>query len=291
MSQISTEEKQRQIEIRDRMITENLGKIKHRIVVFSGKGGVGKTTVSVNLAYGLQLEGNRTGLLDADVTGPNVPKLLGLSGEMFLHQDRIIPREIYGLKVVSIASMLQPGQPVIWRGPMRSNLLNQFLGEVEWGSLDYLIADLPPGTGDEILTMTQKMEPDLAIIVTTPQEVSLIDSARAINMARKMEIPHIGVIENMSGLICPTCGEKIDIFSRGGGRRQAQEFMVSFLGELPMDVEARRLADIGKLIVNEASEAAISTAIMSIVENIENIFGDEINSPENPRENGKELKC
>ena len=291
MSQTSTEEKQRQIEIRDRMITEALNKIKHRIVVFSGKGGVGKTTVSVNLAYGLQLEGNRTGLLDADVTGPNVPKLLGLSGEIFLHQGRIIPREIYGLKVVSLASMIHPGQPVIWRGPMRSNLLNQFLGEVEWGSLDYLIADLPPGTGDEILTMTQKMGPDLAIIVTTPQEVSLIDSARAINMAKKMEIPHIGVIENMSGLICPTCDERIDIFGKGGGRRQAQEFMVAFLGELPMDVEARRLADIGKLIINEAREAAISTAIMTIVRNIANIFSDKTNSLKDSREHGKEIEC
>jgi ATP-binding protein involved in chromosome partitioning len=272
MPQASAEDKQRQIEIRDRMITEALRKITHRIVVFSGKGGVGKTTVSVNLAYGLQREGNRTGLLDADVTGPNVPKLLGLSGELFLYQDRIVPREIYGMKVVSIASMIHPGQPVIWRGPMRSNLLNQFLGEVDWGTLDYLISDLPPGTGDEILTMTQKMEPDLAIIVTTPQEVSLIDSARAINMAKKMEIPNIGLIENMSGLICPACGERIDIFGEGGGQRQAQECMVSFLGRLPMDVEARRLADIGKLIVNENREAAISIAIKDIVEKIEGIF-------------------
>ena len=155
---------------------------------------------------------------------------------------------------------------------MRSNLLNQFLGEVELGTMDYLIADLPPGTGDEILTMTQKMEPDLAIIVTTPQEVSLIDSARAINMAKKMEISTIGIVENMSGLICPECEARINIFGEGGGKRQAQEFKVSFLGELPMDVETRRLADIGKLIVHESGEAAISIAILDIVKKIENIF-------------------
>lgn len=278
---MSTENKKKQIELRDKMIADNLGKIKHRIVVFSGKGGVGKTTVSVNLAYGLQSKGNKTGLLDADVTGPNVPKLLGLNGQLFLHHDRLIPQEIYNMKVVSIAGMIPSGQPVIWRGPMRSNLLNQFLGEVEWGPLDYLVADLPPGTGDEILTMTQKMEPDLAIIVTTPQEVSLIDSARAINMAKKMEIPNIGVIENMSGLRCPKCGTRIDLFGSGGGKRQAEELMVSFLGELPMDIEARRMADNGKLIVYEKKEAAISIAILDIVKRIGEIYNYNSKTPEN----------
>ncbi len=277
---MSTENKKAQIEMRNKLIADNLGRIKHRIVVFSGKGGVGKTTISVNLAYGLQSIGNKTGLLDADVTGPNVPKLLGLNGQLFLHHDRIIPQEIYNMKVVSIAGMIPSGQPVIWRGPMRSNLLDQFLGEVEWGPLDYLVADLPPGTGDEILTMTQKMKPDLAIIVTTPQEVSLIDSARAINMAKKMEIPNIGVIENMSGLICPKCGARIEPFGTGGGKKQAEELMVSFLGELPMDIEARRMADKGKLIVNENREAGISIAIMDIVKKIENILDSKSNFSE-----------
>jgi len=277
---MSTENKKEQIEIRDKMIADNLGRIKHHIVVFSGKGGVGKTTISVNLAYGLQSKGNKTGLLDADVTGPNVPKLLGLNGQLFLHHDRIIPQEIYNIKVVSIAGMIPSGQPVIWRGPMRSNLLYQFLGEVEWGPLDYLVADLPPGTGDEILTMTQKMEPDLAIIVTTPQEVSLIDSARAINMAKKMEIPNIGVIENMSGLKCPKCGARIEPFGTGGGKKQAEELMVSFLGELPMDIEARRMADNGKLIVYEKKEAAISIAILDIVKRIGEIYNNNSKTPE-----------
>ena len=179
-----TDEQKEQIEIENKAISKNIHNIRHRILVFSGKGGVGKTTVSVNLAYGLRIKGYRTGLLDADVTGPDVPKMLGLTGEMHVHERRIVPHICHDLKVVSIASLLQPDQPVIWRGPMRSKVLHQFLGDVEWGKLDYLVADLPPGTGDEIISLTQKMEPDLAIIVTTPQEISLIDSARAINMAR-----------------------------------------------------------------------------------------------------------
>ncbi|MFC1543303.1 Mrp/NBP35 family ATP-binding protein [Candidatus Neomarinimicrobiota bacterium] len=266
--------------MRDKMITENLARIRHRIVVFSGKGGVGKTTISVNLAYGLQSKGNKTGLLDADVTGPNVPQLLGLSGHLFLHHDRLIPQEIYNMKVISIASMIPSGQPVIWRGPMRSNLLDQFLGEVEWGPLDYLVADLPPGTGDEILTMTQKMEPDLAVIVTTPQEVSLVDSARAINMAKKMEIPNIGVIENMSGLICPECGANIDLFGSGGGKKQAEEHMVSFLGELPMDLDARKMADEGKLIVHEGEGSEISVAILDIADKIAALYDHDSETPD-----------
>ncbi len=264
--------KKEQIEMRDRMISDALGRIKHRIVVFSGKGGVGKTTVSVNLAYGLQSRGKKTGLLDADVTGPNIPKLLGLRGQLPIYHNRIIPRKKYNMKVVSIANIIQPGQPVIWRGPMRSILLDQFLGEVEWGQLDYLIADLPPGTGDEILTMTQKMKPHLALIVTTPQEVSLVDSARAINMARKMEIPNIGVIENMSGLTCPECGTLIDLFGSGGGQKQAEELNVLFLGKLPIDIETRKMADEGKLIIHENADKKISVALLDIVNKIVEIF-------------------
>jgi len=263
-----TEEQKKQVEIENKNIAENMHKIKHRIVVFSGKGGVGKTTVSVNLAYGFHMMRYKTGILDADVTGPNVPKMLGLSGKFLAYDNRIIPLEQNGVKVVSIASILTKDQPVIWRGPMRSKLLNQFLGEVDWGQLDYLVADLPPGTGDEILTMTQKMEPDMAVIVTTPQEVSLIDSGRAINMAKEMEIPHIGVIENMSGLLCPHCGCKIDLFGSGGGKKQAEEMNVAFLGALPVNLEARKMADEGKPVILANKEADISTAILHIVSEI-----------------------
>ena len=267
-----TDEQKKQIEIQDKLISDNIHKIKHRIVVFSGKGGVGKTTVSVNIAYGLQAKGNKTGILDADITGPNVPKMLGLSGDLLMENKRVIPKEINGVKVISIANIIPPDQPVIWRGPLRSKLLFQFLGDVEWGYLDYLVADLPPGTGDEIITMTQKMEPDLAIIVTTPQEISLVDSRRAVNMAKKMNIPKIGIIENMSGLMCPECGYRIDLFGSGGGKKQAEEMNVLYLGMLPIDTEARKMADEGKPIILENKNADISIAISNVVDIIKNML-------------------
>ncbi len=252
----------------DMKISENLSRIKHRIVVFSGKGGVGKTTVSVNLAFGFQQKGHKTGLLDADITGPNISKMLGLSGNIQVIDNKLIPLIRNELKVISIANIIENNQPVIWRGPLRSKLLNQFLGDVLWGELDFLVADLPPGTGDEILTMTQKMQPDMAIIVTTPQEVSLIDSARAINMAKKMNIKKIGLIENMSGLICPKCGENIEIFGSGGGKKQSEEMGIEFLGTLPLDLKTRKLADQGQPILLADAQAGISILFKQIVDKI-----------------------
>jgi ATP-binding protein involved in chromosome partitioning len=272
---VLTDEQRQQIEIENTAISENIHNIGHRVLVFSGKGGVGKTTVSVNLAYGFQIRGYKTGLLDADVTGPNVPKMLGLTGDLDAREHRIIPHICRDVKVISIASLLKPGEPVIWRGPMRSKILHQFLGDVEWGKLDYLVADLPPGTGDEIISLTQKMEPDLAVIVTTPQEISLIDSARAINMARKMNIPKIAVVENMSGLICPVCGTRIELFGSGGGQKQAEQMGVSFLGRLPIDIKAREMADNGKPVILENMNADISKALTAIVASIENIFKEQ----------------
>lgn len=266
-----TEEQKKQIELENKSIAENLRSIKHKILVFSGKGGVGKTTVSVNLAFGLQIRGHKAGLLDADVTGPNVPKMLGLNSDLQIMGGRIIPIVKNDVGVVSVANAITPDQPVIWRGPMRSKLLHQFLANVDWGILDYLVADLPPGTGDEVITLAQKTQPDLAVIVTTPQEVSLVDSRRAINMARKMNIPRIGVVENMSGLICPGCGTRIDLFGIGGGKRQAEQMNVMFLGTIPIDIRAREEADRGKPIILEDIESGVSTAILEIVENIENM--------------------
>jgi ATP-binding protein involved in chromosome partitioning len=213
---MNEQEKHKVYEEEEKRITEAISKIEHRIAVFSGKGGVGKTTVSVNLAYSIQLERYRVGILDADITGPNVAKMLGVDNESIILNNSIIPFEKNGLKMISVAAFLKPGQPIIWRGPLRSKMINQFLADVDWGELDYLIADLPPGTGDEILTIAQNMKPDYAVIVTTPQEVSVIDAERAITMAKKLEIPYIGVIENMSGFICPVCKNKIDLFGSGG---------------------------------------------------------------------------
>jgi ATP-binding protein involved in chromosome partitioning len=248
----------------EKKINETVSKIKHRVAVFSGKGGVGKTTVSVNLAYALQSEGFTTGILDADITGPNVAKMLGVESDLIVLDSKIIPFESHGAKMISVASLIKGGQPVIWRGPLRSKLINQFLADVEWGELDYLIADLPPGTGDEILTIGQQMKPDCAVVVTTPQEVSVIDAERAINMAKKLEIPFIGVVENMSGFVCPHCSAVLNIFGEGGGKKLADDNDVEFLGSIPIDIDARILGDKGKPIVLEKPDCEVTNSLKTI---------------------------
>jgi Mrp family chromosome partitioning ATPase len=255
---------QKSYEEEQKRISETVSKIKHRIAVFSGKGGVGKTTVSVNLAYALQLEGFATGILDADITGPNVAKMLSIDSEIIFLNEKIVPFEKYGAKIISMAGMLPHGQPLIWRGPMRSKVINQFLADVDWGELDYLIADLPPGTGDEILTIAQEMKPDYAVIVTTPQEVSVIDAERAINMAKKLEIPFIGVVENMAGFVCPHCGAVAEIFGSGGGEKLAFEYNVEYLGSIPIDIDTRILSDKGTPIVLEKQGCEVSLVFKSI---------------------------
>jgi ATP-binding protein involved in chromosome partitioning len=256
----------------EKRIEETVSKIKHRIAVFSGKGGVGKTTVSVNLAFCFRQKGFSTGILDADITGPNVAKMLGIKDEIIILNQSIVPFEKNNVKMVSVAGLIQPGQPVIWRGPLRSKLINQFLADVDWGELDFLIADLPPGTGDEILTIAQKMKPDCALIVTTPQEVSVIDAERAINMAKKLEIPFIAVIENMSGFVCPHCGAVINIFGEGGGEKLAYEYNVKFLGSIPIDIDSRILSDKGKSIICEKPNSEVSQSFKSIVNEMEGHF-------------------
>ena len=277
---MNEQDKQKSFEEEEKRIEETVSKIKHRIAVFSGKGGVGKTTVSINLAYGFQSEGFSTGILDADITGPNVPKMLNVNDDLIFLNEKIIPFEKYGVKMISMASMLKNGQPLIWRGPMRSKVINQFLADVEWGELDYLVADLPPGTGDEILTIGQKMKPDYAVIVTTPQEVSVIDAERAINMAKQLQIPLIGVVENMSGFVCPHCSAVLNIFGEGGGKKLADNYGVQFLGSIPIDIDARILGDIGKPIVLEKPDCEVTNAFKSIINLIEKNYQDELQAQE-----------
>lgn len=261
-------ERAKMYEERKKRIRERLSKVKKRVVVFSGKGGVGKTSIAVNLAYAVNLLGKKTGLLDADISGPNIPKMVGLKERPIAEEDEIIPLEKDGIKIISIGSMIPPDTPVIWRGPLRSSALQQFLGDVRWGELDILVADLPPGTGDEVLTMAQEMEPDTAIIVTTPQDVALIDAARAVNMARQLEIPRIGIVENMSGLICPYCGKEIELFGKGGGEKEANRLGVEFLGSVPLDIKSRELADKGMPVVLHEPNSPFSIAIKKIAEKL-----------------------
>ncbi len=263
--QISREEVERQI-------AATIHEIKNRVVVFSGKGGVGKTTVAVNLAYALARSGKQVGLLDADITGPNVSRMVGSSHPFRGGGDKLIPLEVEGLKMVSIAGLLRPGQPVIWRGPLRAKALEQFLWGVDWGPLDFLVVDLPPGTGDEVLTITQRTFPQFAIVVTTPQEVSLIDSHRAANMAVRMEVPHIGIVENMSVLICPSCGAEIPVFGEGGGERQARELGLEFLGKIPIDLEVRKGGDEGRPIVLHGKDTPVAQAFFRLASRVEAIL-------------------
>jgi len=270
-AQMVEEERREMQEKHERGIREALAAIKNRVVVFSGKGGVGKTTVAVNLAYALSKIGKRVGLLDADITGPNVSKMVGTSGPYREWEGRIVPHQKEGIKTVSIAPLIPNGAPVIWRGPRRAKALEQFIGGVQWGHLDFLVADLPPGTGDEVLTITQRTSPQLAIVVTTPQEVSLMDSLRAANMAREMDIPRIGIVENMSGFICPSCGAEYPLFGSGGGVQQARELGLEFLGSIPIDIAIRQGGDEGRPIVLHAADAPISQAFIDLAHRLETL--------------------
>ena len=255
-------------------ISDNLSRIKNKVVVMSGKGGVGKTTVAVNLATGLSQKGNKVGILDVDIHGPNVPKMLGIDEETKMLSDNgsIIPIIVENnLKVMSMAFMLSSqDSPVIWRGPMKMSVINQFLGDVNWGELDYLIVDLPPGTGDESLSIAQKIPDAEAIIVTTPQDVALLDSRKSVNFAKQMNMPVLGIVENMSGLNCPHCGNNIDLFKIGGGEKAAVEMGVPFLGRLPIDPVIVGAGDSGSPIISDDKNSESTKAFFKIVENIEN---------------------
>ena len=228
--------------------------VTHLIAVGSGKGGVGKTTVSVNLAVALAGLGHKVGLLDADIFGPNVPLMMVISDMPEVHEERIKTLEQFGVRLMSMG-FLNPGdRPVIWRGPMLHNVIQQFIRNVEWGTLDYLIIDLPPGTGDVQLSLIQTTPLTGAIVVTTPSDVSLEDARKAVHMFRQVRVEVLGMIENMSYLVCPHCGKRVDVFSTGGGKRTAEEMDVYFLGELPLDPEVRAGGDSGRPIALQAGK-------------------------------------
>src|SRR6201994_1818689 len=216
------------------------------VAVGSGKGGVGKTTLAVNLALGLSKLGYKVGLLDADVYGPNVPLMLGSSvAPNVVGEDRILPPERYGLKVISVGFLSPGDKPLVWRGPMLHSIIKQFLGQVEWGQLDYLIVDLPPGTGDVVISLVQTVPLTGAVVVTTPSDVSLQDARKAIEMFKQVKVDILGIVENMSHFSCPHCHEMIDIFSTGGAERTAKQFGLPFLGSIELDGEIRSGGDTG----------------------------------------------
>lgn len=257
----------------DGKLRANMDKIKHKLVVISGKGGVGKSTVSVNLAYGLALKGFKVGILDVDIHGPNVPKMLGVEGKRMIGSEvGIEPVEIIeNLKAVSMSFLLETSDsPVVWRGPLKMGAIKQFLSDVNWGELDYLVIDSPPGTGDEPLTVCQLI-PEIggAIIVTTPQDVALLDSRKSVNFAKSLKMPIIGIVENMSGLICPHCQKKINLFKAGGGEKAAADLKVPFLGRIPLDPEIVELADSGKPFIYFGKEAKTTKAIEEIIQKVE----------------------
>ncbi len=220
--------------------------VKNVIAVASGKGGVGKSTVSVNLAVALARAGASVGLLDADITGPNIPMMLGVEGQpVSSANNKIVPLERHGVKVISIQFFVPEGQPIVWRGPLIGGAIQQFLRDVEWGELDYLVVDLPPGTSDAQLTLAQAVPISGTVLVTTPQDVALSDVAKALAMLQRMNVPVIGLVENMSAFVCPHCGEETEIFGRGGGERFAQEHGLDFLGKVPLDITVRQGGDVG----------------------------------------------
>ncbi len=246
--------------------------VKNTIAVASGKGGVGKSTIAVNLAVALAKDGAKVGLLDADIYGPSVPMMMGITEKPKVYKTgssmKIIPLENFGVKVISIGLLIDDSAPVIWRGPMASGAVKQFMTDVEWGELDYLIFDMPPGTGDIQLTLVQTVPLSGSVIVTTPQEVSLIDARKALKMFERVNVPVLGIVENMSYFIAPDTGNKYDIFGTGGGSELSKKLSIPFLGGVPIDPQIRKGGDEGKPIVYDKNNSAQENIILEISRNL-----------------------
>lgn len=282
MTSCSTGTNNEQVE-QNKRLKDNMSKIKHKIVVMSGKGGVGKSTISTNLAYGLALEGKKVGILDADIHGPNIPQMLGIEGKKLSTIGK--PYQVLeNLVAVSLSFYVQSSDdPIIWRGPKKIGAIKQLLADIEWGELDYLVIDLPPGTGDEPLTIGQELGAiDGAVIVTTPQDVALLDSRKSVKFSKLINMPILGIVENMSGFVCPNCNERIDIFKKGGGKKAATELDVRLLAEIPLEKGVAEGGDDGKpyIYFNTNTPASrelnnMVTKILQLIEGEDEVMGGE----------------
>ena len=259
---------QQQQQQQEQSVKETLAQIKHKFLVMSGKGGVGKTSVSVNLAMALAEKGYRVGIMDVDVHGPDVPRMLGLTGLLTGDGKKLSPmRYSDNLAAISIEGLMpDKDSAVIWRGPLKHSAITQFVSDVDWGPLDFLIVDSPPGTGDEPMSVAQTIPDAQAIIVTTPQEVALSDVRKSINFCNKVQISVFGLIENMSGYVCPHCGEAIDLFGSGGGEKTAQQFGLTFLGRIPFEPNLVKAGDAGQSYMRAYADSAVTKALDQIVD-------------------------
>ncbi|MFO8085687.1 MAG: Mrp/NBP35 family ATP-binding protein [Desulfobacterales bacterium] len=263
--------KTRSKEDQDAAVNESLQKIKHKLMVMSGKGGVGKTSTSVNLAIALSKKGAKVGIMDVDLHGPDVPRMLGLDGLLDVNAGNKLEPLKYSdhLSVVSIEALsVSKDDAIIWRGPIKYSAIRQFIGDVEWGNLDFLIIDSPPGTGDEPLTVAQTINDAKAIIVTTPQEVSLADVRKSINFCKTVKMEIFGLIENMSGLACPHCGEMLELFGCGGGEKMAESLSINFLGKIPFDPKVVACGDSGTSFLDQYKDSPVTAAFSKIAEKL-----------------------